>query len=66
MELLREFPILPLVATIVAFQIGLFLQKKTKSAKEKKMKGVMMKKGCAWLFAVVFSDLRFCWDMWNF
>ena len=32
MDLLREFPMLPLVATIVTFQIGLFLQKKTKSA----------------------------------
>ena len=31
MEILREFTLLPLIATILSYQLGLFLQKKTKS-----------------------------------
>lgn len=31
MEILREFTLLPLIATILTYQLGLFLQKKTKS-----------------------------------
>ncbi|MBE6958819.1 MAG: LrgB family protein [Ruminococcaceae bacterium] len=31
MEILREFTLLPLIATIATYQFGLFLQKKTKS-----------------------------------
>ena len=31
MEIIREFTLLPLIATILTYQLGLFLQKKTKS-----------------------------------
>lgn len=31
MEIIREFTLLPLIATIATYQLGLFLQKKTKS-----------------------------------